>query len=109
MKTEEITQDLTEEDRLDVTLVTRDKVLYKFALNYRAWMYERWNEVYRVDNYHGFLHEQKYWRSSEPIPINDKESWSPRMVIKYYVNEIMLNFRKYRKYYEKTLEKNRTE
>ena len=109
MKTEAITQDLTEEDRLDVTLVKRDKALYKFALNYRAWMDERWNEVYRVDNYHGFLHEQKYWRSPEPIPINDKENWSLRMVIKYYVDEIMLNFRKYRKYYEKTLEKNRTE
>lgn len=83
----------------------KDKVLYKFALNYRAWLNERWNEVYRVDNYHGFLHEQKYWRSPEPIPINDKNGWSLKMIIKYYIDEIILNFHKYRNYYEKALKK----
>ncbi len=105
MKKQEVTRDLTEQDRLDITLMKEDKVLCKFALNYRAWFDNQWSEVYRVDNYHDFLHEQKFWRSPEPVPIEDKESWPLRMVIKHYIEEICLNFQKYRKYYEKALKK----
>jgi hypothetical protein len=105
MDTEKLTQDLTEEDRLDVTLTKKDKVLYRFALNYRAYINEDWKEIYRVDNYHKFLHEQKFWRGPEPIPIKDKNDWSLRMIIKYYIEKICLNFPKYKRYYKKALRK----
>ena len=100
-----ITTDLTEVDRLDVTLQKNNRVLQRFALNYRAYINEDWKEVYRVDNYHDFLHEQKFWRTSKPIPITDKTGWPLRNVIKQYIKEIHLNFQKYRRYYEKALAK----
>ncbi|MBR9683574.1 hypothetical protein GOV03_03470 [Candidatus Woesearchaeota archaeon] len=105
METEKLTRDLTEKDRLDVTLTKKDKVLYRFALNYRAYINENWKEIYRVDNYHKFLHEQKFWRSPETIPIQDKKDWPLRMTIKHYIEKICLNFPKYRRYYEKALRK----
>lgn len=105
MNTEKLTKDLTEGDRLDITLTKEKRVLHRFALNYRAYIDEDWKEVYRVDNYHKFLHEQKFWRSPEPIPIRDKENWQLRLVIKHYIEKICLNFPKYRRYYEKALRK----
>ena len=78
-------------------------ILTKFALNYRTQIKGRWYEIYRVDNYHGFLHEQKFWRSSEPIPVIYKEDWPLQLVINEYMDEIINNFEKYRLYFKRTL------
>ena len=106
MKVQKHTRDLSEQDRLDITLMWETPgILTKFALNYRAFINEKWQEVYRVDNYHGFLHEQRYWRSPKPISITDKEGWALKMVFDMYVDEIVSNFQRYRVYYEEALRK----
>lgn len=95
---------LSDDDYLDVTLIWEEPgELTKFALNYRACIQGKWYEIYRVDNFHGFLHEQKFWRSSEPIPIIFKENWPLWEIIIEYRDDIIDNFRKYRDYFEKGL------
>ena len=98
MKREKFTKVLTPEDRLDITLEIDKKTIIRFALNYRALIKNKWKEIYRVDNFHGFLHEQKFWRSPKPIPI--EETLPINQIVEKYVYEITLNFQKYRTYYQ---------
>ena len=105
MKEKKFTAVLTNEDVIDVTLAWKDNKLNKFSLKYRMIIEKKWYGVYRVDTYHAFLHEQKFWRSPKPIPIDDKSSWSMKMIVNHYSDEIHLNFQKYRKYYEKAFRK----
>ncbi len=107
MKNKEFTTVLTNEDLIDVKLAWEDNQLWRFAINYRANIGDLWYEVYRVDNYHGFLHEQKFWRSPQPIIINDKDGWSLKMVFEYYLDEVHYNFQGYRSYFEEALNKKR--
>ncbi len=107
MKCKEFTKVLTNEDWIDVKLAWEDNELWRFAINYRANIGERWYEVYRVDNYHGFLHEQKFWISPKPIIIKDKDGWSLKMTFEHYLEEVIYNFQDYRSYFERALNKNR--
>jgi hypothetical protein len=45
---------LTSEDILDITLQIKKRQIIKFALNYRALINNKWEQIYRVDNFHGF-------------------------------------------------------
>lgn len=105
MKQKKFTIMLTADDALDVTLNFENHQIVKFALNYRAWINEQWCEVYRVDNYHGFLHENRMWQDRKAIPIKDKESWRLEIVVDYYVDEINLNFPRYKLLFEEELKK----
>lgn len=105
MKQKEFTKVLTNEDWIDVKLAWENNKLWRFALNYRANIKEMWYEIYRVDNYHGFLHEQKFWRTPKPIIIKDKDGWSLKMIIEYYLEEVHYNFQRYRMYFEEMLNK----
>ena len=107
MKHKEFTTVLTSEDLIDVKLAWEDKDLQRFAINYRAYIGDEWYEVYRVDNYHGFLHEQKFWRSPEPIIIKDKDGWSLKMIFEHYLEEVHYNFQDYRSYFEAALNENK--
>ncbi|MEK6940165.1 MAG: hypothetical protein AABX31_05540 [Nanoarchaeota archaeon] len=108
MKQVEYTTLLTTEDLIDVRLMWEKKgEITKFSLNYRAMISGKWIEIYRVDNYHGFLHEQRYWRNSEPIRLN--EHLSLNLVIKKYVTEITLNYQRYRNYYLENMKNGRNE
>ncbi len=109
MKCKEFTTVLTSEDLIDVKLAWENNELWRFAINYRANIEDEWYEVYRVDNYHGFLHEQKFWRSPEPIIIKDKDGWSLKMVFEFYLEEVHYNFQDYRSFFEEALSKNRIE
>jgi hypothetical protein len=74
-------------------------------LNYRAFINKKWFEVYRVDNYHGYLHEQKFWRSPKPIPLDLK--WIPlKMIVDKYIEDIIQNFKKYRGYFKNESQRN---
>ncbi len=107
MKIKKYSVELTPEDVLDVVLIWEQRgILSKFALNYRACIQGWWYEVYRVDNYHGFLHEQKFWRNSQPMPIMHKESWSLYLILEEYRSEIIDNFERYRSYFERSLQEN---
>ena len=62
---------LDENNKLNFTIVKEDAKFKKFAINYSAKIDDRWYAVYRVDNYHGFVHEQRLWISNEPLPLPD--------------------------------------
>ncbi len=89
---------LTGADLLDVKLEIEKNKVRGFSLNYRAKIGENFFAVYRVDTAHGFLHEQRYWLTPEPIAI-------PTMgrelndVFNFYLDQIKQNFEKYRNYY----------
>lgn len=89
---------ITSEDLIDVTIIKKKNKIVEFALNYRTQIKGKWVEVYRVDNFHGFLHEQKFWRSSNPIPL--KEQLPLYHVIKLYIRQIYENFERYKKYFK---------
>lgn len=89
---------LSENDVLDVTLQIELGEVTGFSLNYRARIGKCFFEVYRVDTMHGFLHEQRYWLTPEPIPVpaigrglND--------VFNFYLDHVKSNFERYRGYY----------
>ncbi|MBU0979190.1 MAG: hypothetical protein KJ709_00155 [Nanoarchaeota archaeon] len=93
------TKVLTAVDLLDVTLHIEKKEVRKFALNYRAWIKDECIPVYRVDNFHGFLHEQRFWRDKRPIRL--EEDMPLKEVVRKYTRYIILNFEKFKSYYEK--------
>ncbi|MBN4049013.1 hypothetical protein JYT91_00180 [archaeon AH-315-M20] len=101
MKRIKFTRTLTSEDYLDITLFYEKGKIIKFALNYRAVIKSKIQPIYRVDNYHGFLHEQRLWRTKEPIPLNEA-GLSNNQIVDKYVDEICLNFYKYKGYYTKS-------
>ena len=94
------TRTLTSEDYLDITIFYEKGKIIKFALNYRAVIKGKIRPIYRVDNYHGFLHEQRLWRRKNPIPLNEI-GLSNNQIVDKYVDEICMNFYKYKEYYTK--------
>lgn len=63
-------------------------------------------KIYRVDTAHGYLHEQKYWISPEPMPIRTFIG-DLNYNVTFFVLEIKKNFEKYKKYFlQKRGEKN---
>ena len=97
---------LTDEDVLDVHIETDKATVTKFALNYRAKIDGLLRQIYRVDNYHGFLHEQRFWRGKDPIPIKIFEDIPLTIVINAYIDRIKEEYEKYKQYY---VEKNKKE
>lgn len=89
---------LTSNDLIDVKLEVENNKVVGFSINFRTKMEESFFEVYRVDTAHGFLHEQRYWITPEPIPI-------PAMgkdlneIFNFYLEQIKQNFERYKKYY----------
>ena len=105
MKRKKFTTALTPEDLLDITLFIDKQEVIRFALNYRALIRGAWRVVYRVDNFHGFLHEQKFWRSPKPVRIERGELTPLIDLIDKYFDYITDNFRRFKSYYEDSLTK----
>jgi len=98
----EYTLFLTPGDAVDVKLFIRRNEVVKFSLNYRAEIKGRWHQVYRVDSYHGFLHEMRYWLSPRPIKLPYMEQYPLSFVFRHFMIEMRLRFRNYRSLYEET-------
>ena len=69
---------LSLEDRIDADLEfdkdpARRPRPARFAITYSARIEGRWREVVRYDNFHGYLHRQKFWRTREPVPLSALE------------------------------------
>ena len=96
--------DLSLTDWVDVKIISKEKNIIDFSLNYRAMIGEEMFEVYRVDNAHGYLHEQRYWISPQPIPIK-MVSGNLKNAFDFYFEQILQNFGRYRGYYLKKLGK----
>jgi len=93
---------LTSADIIDEMIEIDKKEIIRFVLNYRACIEKKWEQIYRVDNFHGFLHEHKFWRSPEPIPINVEEKSPLVYIVEKYKDQIVKNFRKYKFYFEQS-------
>ena len=48
---------------------------------YSARIQDRWHEVVRYDNFHGFLHRQRFWRSEQPERVPAHERTSIRILV----------------------------
>ena len=109
MKIEKIDRkkDLSDEDTIDINLLVIDNKIKRFSINYRTLINDKWRQVYRVDNYHGYSHEMKFWRSPKQIMIYDKNEWQIKMLFNFYSNEVLENYHKYKQYFEIALKKGR--
>ena len=56
--------------RLDFRWSTVKKRVSDFAINVSILKDEKSIDVYRVDTKHKHLHEQKFWKSPRPMPID---------------------------------------
>jgi hypothetical protein len=104
-KRKKFTRILSPNDLLDVTLEYERGTIFKFALNYRAIIKGRLREIYRVDNFHGFLHEQRFWRSPNPIRLRDEEHLPLKAVLDKYVLQIFQNYHNYKRYFRESMRK----
>jgi len=96
-KTKDYTVPLTDEDHLDIRLVIESGKTVGFVLNLRCRIGDAWHQVYRVDTAHGYLHEQRFWISPEPIALIKHVPLE--YMYEFYLNQIRENFRKYRTFY----------
>jgi hypothetical protein len=92
---------LSIEDRIDVDLEfekERGKPprLSRFAITYSARIAQRWREVVRYDNFHGYLHRQKFWRSQRPEPLSDLERVPTKVLLERCRDDLRRNWRRYR-------------
>jgi hypothetical protein len=92
---------LSIEDRIDVDLeFEKDRAkpprLSRFAITYSARIAERWKEVVRYDNFHGYLHRQKFWRVQKPEPLPDLERGRTDLLLKTCRDDLRRNWRRYR-------------
>jgi hypothetical protein len=79
------------------------RAVIKFALNLSAYIRGRWRAVYRVDNYHGFLHEQRLWLTPRPFPLHGFDGWHPKDLFIHFRNHIRENAARFKEYMEATL------
>ena len=98
---------LSIEDRIDVDLEFekgrgKPPRLSRFAITYSARIAERWREVVRYDNFHGYLHRQKFWRSQEPEPLSDLERVRMDVLLETCRSDLRRNWRTYRSLMEST-------
>ncbi len=92
---------LSLEDRIDVDLEFERRPgtpprLFRFALTYSAWLAGRWREVVRYDNFHGYLHRRRLWRTRKPEPLRDLEKRPAGAAIEACREELRRNWRRYR-------------
>lgn len=98
VKFKEFAVPLSSVDFVDVKLKIEKNSVTGFSLNYRTKIGENFFEVYRVDTMHGFLHEQRYWLTPEPIPLPIMGR-DLKHVFNFYLDQIKNNFERYKKYY----------
>jgi hypothetical protein len=92
---------LSLEDRMDVDMgfeKVRGKAprLKRFAITYSARIRGRWREVIRYDNFHGFLHRQRFWRSREPEPLSELGRMRSEILLDACKKDLRANWRRYR-------------
>ncbi len=93
---------LSSADLLDIKLKVEKNRVTAFSLNYRTKIGEDFFQIYRVDTSHGFLHEQRFWITPEPIPI-PKMGKELKEIFEFYLDLIKNNYRRYRKYYKERM------
>lgn len=92
---------LSTEDRIDVDFEFEKargappRVL-RFAVTYSARIGNRWREVVRYDNFHGYLHRQRFWRSGEPERMPSLERLPLEALLEVCRQDLRQHWRRYR-------------
>jgi len=95
---------LDHENRVIITRVYDEKdKLTGFAINYTGKIKDKWHEIYRVDTAHGFLHEQKLWKTRDPIPLPEFEKMALYDVFNIFLEKLKNNWKLYRELYMKNM------
>ncbi len=90
---------LTPDDEVDVTLLIGPGVIVRFSINYRTFD-DIWHEVYRVDNHHGFVHEQRLWRDNVPRPVPaDEQNVDSAVLIGMVLRRIKREYQSYKTWF----------
>ena len=100
---------LSLEDRIDADLEfdkdpARRPRPARFAITYSARIEGRWREVVRYDNFHGYLHRQKFWRTREPVPLSALERLPTPDLLDACRQELARHWPRYRSLMESMLE-----
>jgi len=99
---------LSLEDRIDADLEFdkdpgRRPGLARFAVTYSARIGGRWREVVRYDNFHGYLHRQRFWRTREPEPLSALERLPILDLLDVCRQDLASHWRRYRSLMESML------
>ena len=94
---------LSDKDLIDVRLTTEKKEIVGFVLNYRAKFEDVWYQIYRVDTSHGYLHEQRFWITPEPIALPKFADFSLKYVFDFYLRRIKEGYQRYRQCYRERM------
>lgn len=91
---------LDDRNKINFTIIKEDGKFKRFAINYSAKIDDKWRAVYRVDNYHGFVHEQRLWIGNEPIPLHEYESMDLKDVFDIFFQKVKEGHASFRKYFK---------
>jgi len=94
---------ITNEDIIDVKLKTEKNKVIGFAINLRCKIDDAWYAIYRIDTAHGYLHEQRFWISPEPIKLPTITGMSLKNIFDFYLKHLRKSWRRYKKYYEERM------
>lgn len=92
---------LSADDRIDVDLEFTGRAgaaprIRRFAITYSARIRDRWWEVVRYDNFHGYLHRQRFWRSAKPERLPAREHLPIDALVERCRQDLRQNGRRYR-------------
>lgn len=91
---------LDDRNKLNFTIIKEDGRFKRFAINYSAKINDKWYAVYRVDNYHGFVHEQRLWINNEPIPLPEYGHMDLNDIFDIFFQKVKEGYASFRKYFE---------
>jgi hypothetical protein len=95
---------LSPDNRIDVRLYLENGIIIKYAINLCCKISGTQREVYRLDNFHGYLHEHKFWIGNAPIRL-EEYGRAPEDIVDDGLDDIRRNFTRYREYYRRKHEK----
>ena len=97
----EIESPLSGTDIIDARIEVEKGAVLNFAINYRILINSEWRQVYRIDTAHGYLHEQRYWISTESMRLRAKEKLFPtrKELLNHCIDEVRRNYWLYKRLY----------
>lgn len=109
IKKKDIEVYLDEKNKINFTIIKEDNKFKRFAINYSANIDGKWYAVYRADNHHGFIHEQRLWLTKDPIPLPEYEEMDLKEVFDIFFDRVKNGFLRFRSYYEDSIKKQKGE
>jgi len=91
---------LDSSNKLNITIIKENNQFKRFAINYSARFNGKWHPVYRVDNHHSYLHEQRLWQTKKPIPLPEYDYLDLKEVFDIFFQKVKQGCLRFRQYFE---------